>query len=369
MLLTAKFRDALSASHLPSIPTQTWPSSSSSADTHHLDAWQFTLVHSWLDRFVVTLQDNLLLVLDLENIAVVGMLVLEQKITCVTTSGSHIYVLCGKSSKPLTRLTIHPLFLRARGGGDGAGNAAAVPQEVETPEQEVRLPQESTVDIVVVGETGELTPADTHPQQDGSLVPEPTSSKQLSGASTPELSISGVGTELREMLKPALGRLTSLLPPGKGRRWLGGEKVKEGGEDFELVDQQAKVKEPTPTGKPGSDTTTPVEPNAEPQEHHRVEMHLKDVLKLSKLLHGGETTPPDSPPVVRSSAAITSQEHARRLRMAQAGDEEELVVSDKSRKKKRKRKTKKASSRCSTLTANYAVVLLAWDMQSCDYVK
>jgi len=220
------------------------------------------------------------------------------------------------------------------------------PQDVKTPEEEARLTQELAVDIVVVGEIGELTSADTHPQRDGSLVPEPYP-KPYSGASTPELSISGVGTELKEILKPALGRLTSLLPPGKGRRWLGGDKEKEGSEDLELVEQQAKVKEPT--NKPGSDTTTLVEPNTEPQEHHKVEMHLKDVLKFSKLLHVGETTPPDSPQVVRSSAAITSQEHARRLRMAQAGDEEEVVVSDKSRKKKRKRKTKKASSRCSTL--------------------
>lgn len=348
MLLTAKFRDALSASHLPSIPTLTWPSSSS-VDTQHMDAWQFTLVYSWLNQFAVTVQDNLLFVLDLENIAVAGMLVLEQKITSVTTSGSHIYILCGKSSKPLTRLTIHPSFLRARGGGGDAGNMADSPQDVKTPEEEARLTKESVVDIVVVGETGELTSADTHPQRDGSLVPEPNSPKPYSGASTPELSISGVGTELKEILKPALGRLTSLLPPGKGRRWLGGDKEKEGSEDLELVEQQAKLKEPT--NKPGSDTTTPVEPSTEPQEHHKVEMHLRDVLKFSKLLHVGETTPPDSPQVVRSSAAITSQEHARRLRMAQAGDEEEVVVSDKSRKKKRKRKTKKSSSRCSTLGA------------------
>ena len=288
---------------------------------------------------MVTFQNNFLWVLDTENIEVAGMLAVKHKITCVATSGSHIYVLCGKASKPLARFTIHPSFSIAR-DGDGAGSIENIPQEETTPDGGKEGLQEVPLDTEVDIESSERTLSETQPPSHG-LVPEPNKTD----ANPPqEVSSGGVRVELREMFKPALGRLTNLLPRGKGRRVPVGEQEEDRSEEVELQESQKKERELASEQAPG--VVTPVESNAEPQDPHR-ELSLKDVLKLSKLLHGGEATPPDTPPTVRSSPAITSEEHARRLRMTQAGDEEEVVASGKSRKKKRKKKTKKVSSRCS----------------------
>lgn len=337
VLCTAKFRDALSASHLPSIPSRTWPSPSASLEFS--DSWQFTLVHTWLDKFIITFHNNLLWVLDSENIEVAGVLAVQHKITCVATSGSHIYVLCGKASRPLARFTIHPSFSIVK-DGDGVGSTENVPQEETTIDGGKDDLQEVPLDTEVDIEPGDGTLSEPRPPFGGGLVPEPNTTH--SDTSTPqEVDGGGVRVELREMLKPALGRLTNLLPRGKGRKVAGGELEEDRSEESELQETQRKEREFVSEQGPG--VATPVE--AEPQP--RRELNLKDVLKLSKLLHGGEATPPDTPPTVRSSPAITSEEQARRLRMTQAGDEEEVVASGKSRKKKRKKKTKKVSSRCS----------------------
>lgn len=351
VLCTAKFREALSASHLPSIPSRTWSSPSTSLEFS--DSWQFTLVHTWLDKFIVTFHNNLLWVLDSENIEVAGVLAVQHKITCVATSGNHIYVLCGKASRPLARFTIHPSFSIAR-DGDGVGSIENIPQEETTTDGGKDDLQEVPLDTEVDIDPGDGTLSEPRPPS--GLVPEPNTTH--SNTTTPqEVGSGGVRVELREMFKPALGRLTNLLPRGKGRKVPVGEQEEDRSEEIELQETQRKEREFVSEQGPG--VATPVE--AEPQQPHR-ELNLKDVLKLSKLLHGGEATPPDTPPTVRSSPAITSEEQARRLRMTQAGDEEEVVASGKSRKKKRKKKTKKVSSRCSM----FMLVSQVWVGLSCD---
>ena len=288
---------------------------------------------------MVTFQNNFLWVLDTENVEVAGMLVVKHKITCVATCGSHIYVLCGKASKPLARFTIHPSFSIAR-DEDGAGSIENIPQDETAPDGEEEGLQEVPLDIEVDIEPSEHTLSETQPPSGDGLFPEPN---KTDTSPPQEASSGGVRVELREMFKPALGRLTNLLPRGKGRRGPAGEQEEDRREEIEM--QASQKKEYASDQTPGV-VVTPVESNAEPQEPHR-ELNLKDVLKLSKLLHSGEATPPDTPQTVRSSPAISSEEQARRLRMTQAGDEEEVVASGKSRKKKRKKKTKKVSSRCS----------------------
>ena len=288
---------------------------------------------------MVTFQNNFLWVLDTENVEVAGMLAVKHKITCVATCGNHIYVLCGKASKPLARFTIHPSFSLAR-DEDGVGSIENVPQKETTPDGGEEGLQEVPLDTEINIEPSERTLSETQPPSRDGLVPEPN---KTDTSPPQEVSSGGVRVELREMFKPALGRLTNLLPRGKGRRVPVEEQEEDRREEVEV--QESQKKEFASDQTPGV-VVTPVESNAEPQEPHR-ELNLKDVLKLSKLLHGGEATPPDTPPTVHSSPAISSEEQARRLRMTQAGDEEEVVVTGKPHKKKRKKKTKKVSSKCS----------------------
>ena len=78
-----------------------------------------------------------------------GVLTGKHKITCVATSGSHIYILCGNASKSLARFAICPSFSLAR-DEEGAGSMENISQEETTPNagkeglQEVPWIQRST---------------------------------------------------------------------------------------------------------------------------------------------------------------------------------------------------------------------------------
>ena len=107
VLQTAKFRDVfVTSKHLPTIQVQSWPAPA----IHFSESWQFSLLHPWLDGFVVTHQDKTLWVLDPETMAVAGVLSLDHRITSVVPCGSHLYLLCGGVASPLVRLEIQPKF-------------------------------------------------------------------------------------------------------------------------------------------------------------------------------------------------------------------------------------------------------------------
>ena len=91
-----------------------------------------------------------------------GMLAVKHKITCVATSGSRIYVLCGKASKSLARFTIHPSFSIAR-DEDGAGSIENISQEETTPDGGKEGLQEVSLDTEVDIEPCECTVSGTQP--------------------------------------------------------------------------------------------------------------------------------------------------------------------------------------------------------------
>ncbi len=72
------------------------------------ETWQFSLVYAWLDRYIVTLHDKALWVLDPEMLTVVGILCLENKITAVVPNGEDLFVLCAGVATPLIKLSFSP---------------------------------------------------------------------------------------------------------------------------------------------------------------------------------------------------------------------------------------------------------------------
>ena len=379
VLLTSKFRDSLTTPYLPKIPTVTWLA----RPPHFSDTWQFTLVYSWLDRLIVTLQDKMLWILDPENIAVAGVLQLEHAITAITIHDREIYVLCGGVASPLMRLSIHPQFERAveddrceveeagtPDGGQVGGGVGVTPQEDESqqshlvmesisrdespeeqPSEETEVTDgagdENTTVVMSLDdaidkpdlrespfhEPHEQESISTEPHRDEIPALVPPLQPRLKSPTTPsETTIGSVKAELKELsekLKPALGVISGLLhyPRGLGRP---SEDEKEG------VQEES-------SGQQGSGTTTPAE-----QHHDHTKADLRDLLRLDKSsVHQGDTSL--TAPSGRSAPPVDSREQERRLRMAQAQDGDEVVVASGKthRRKKKKRVVKKTSSKSS----------------------
>lgn len=109
VVLTTKFRDALSSGQFPRVLTNNW----SSGNLQFADSWQFSLVLPWLKNFIVTYHDRTLCVLDPTTSTVAGVLCLNHKITCIATNGKFVYVLCDGIARPLARFTAQTAYLKS----------------------------------------------------------------------------------------------------------------------------------------------------------------------------------------------------------------------------------------------------------------
>ena len=373
--MTSKFRDSLASNYLPSIPTHTW----STSPTQFSDSWQFSLVYPLLGRFIVTLQERTLWVLDPENITVVGAMTVEHPITAVATSGSRIYVLCGGVGRPLVRLSVHPAVVRAEAvasesrhqvEADSGKTALKEKSEIKavatescrvdelTGASEIEVPsceapagereekEQPKLDVRELSGSADATPAgkgesielkalqsfpDKTPEEESESQQKP-SAKPRSSPSTPELLLAGMKVELRELremtvLKPALDKLSGLLYAR-----IGGDKSR---------------------GAAGDDQS-----ERDPESGRSSPLPKRDSTKLNHLkLHPDSMTPPLTPP------PVDPQEQERRVRMAQALEDEgtELVVAS-DRSPKRKRKKRKMSRKISSQSSELACCSI------CDFI-
>ena len=387
--MTSKFRDAVASGHLPSIPTHTW----SASPTQFSDSWQFSLVYPLLNRFIVTLQERTLWVLDPENIVVVGVLTLEHPITAIATCGSRIYVLCGGVGRPLARLSVHPAIVRAEAAASESRRQteeepekSGLREKSEAAEKKVVVAESSRVDELTgankiqvsacespagereelgmgEGRAGDEEIADatlgseveekertlldgehedkTKFPQKANIIPEQPnqkpSVKPRSNPTTPELLLAGMKVELRELremkvLKPKLDKLSGML-----HARLGGDKSRG------TAGAQGQLGENPSKQDPESGRSSP-----QPK---------RDSMKLSHVkLHPDPDADADATTASLAPLPVDPQEQERRLRMAQAleGEGEGLVAASNfsPRRRRKKRKTsRKISSQSSELGA------------------
>ena len=172
VILTTKYRGLLSSGKFPHVPTNNW----SQGSLHIPDSWTFSLVLSWLQRFIVTYHEHTLCVLDPQTSTVVGVMCLEHQITSIATSGKFVYVLCNGIARPLARFTVHPSYLKslkkakvdsklegdaAEGGEVSVDRHVTVPQGDEKEKENGKLKEEISETDSGLVQKGERTPPST----------------------------------------------------------------------------------------------------------------------------------------------------------------------------------------------------------------
>ena len=84
-----------------------------------------------MDRFILTFHNNTLFVLDPEEGNIIGVLSLQCSISCLTTSGGHVFLMCqATNSRKIIKLSIHPSLVKLTSSpflnvGRFAGNLSA----------------------------------------------------------------------------------------------------------------------------------------------------------------------------------------------------------------------------------------------------
>ena len=123
------FKEALSTRHLPTVNVK----SVASLQPQFSKTWQFTLLQPWItDRFILTLHNNTLFVLDPEEGKIIGTLSLQCSISALAASGGHIFLIYQATTtlRKIVKLSIHPALVKLRSSpvlnaGRFAGNLSA----------------------------------------------------------------------------------------------------------------------------------------------------------------------------------------------------------------------------------------------------
>lgn len=106
VLNTMAFKEALSLQHLPRVVIHSIPTSPPSFSR----SWQFSTLYPMLGgRFVVTVQENTLFILDSISRVIVGVAALNNSIKSVSTSGGFVYVLTKETV--IVRVAVHHSYV------------------------------------------------------------------------------------------------------------------------------------------------------------------------------------------------------------------------------------------------------------------
>ena len=336
-------------------------------------------------------------VLDSEEGLLVGVVTFNHMITDLAVAGQHIYILSKDSTRSIARVTMHPSFAQIEDHptiaekeeeeeeeGKGSSSAPGSPVKgtleskrvddipptvstVETPSLPI-----TTVTVMSDAKTGQLNDISSRPttleprepvhsNKDGGsdnrtsdhlAPPAPSTDKLSSGATTPQYTTFPVPRvdlkEVKELLKPSLGKLTNLLTIGRRNQHQDAKDSSNQGSGLSTPANDVTEHESL-TIKEDAPTTA---------HHHKPDlkgMIMKGILselrpKDPPAAAVVTPVPPPSPSPAPPRIEVDPEERARRVRMAQAFDQDsDLVVSEKGKGRKKKRKKKKLSSATSEL--------------------
>lgn len=308
------FKEILSSKPLPAVLVHSLPTSPASFSR----SWQFSTLHPMLGgKFVVTIQENTLFVLDSRSGAVVGVAVFKDPIKSISTSGGFLYILSNVTCKATTvivRVAVHYSYVTTE--------SEPWKLQLTTPTSVNNSPLGSLESLVKdvgtlqVRDLVEASPASEH----SDLV----AMDQTLSAATSESAMSHIGPQ--ELIEQVDDSVQVFVIPCS--------------EDLKTMDVDKSV--------PVTHTIGSSEEDASVDNESKVE---GDTTFAKTLL----SVPQKSPPtlgITEDQEERDSTEQSRRLHMSQAA-EDDLVADSKShdsktqRKRRKKVKGKKLSSAAS----------------------